>query len=253
MKLKGKVSIVTGAGQGIGKAIAITFAREGSYVVVNDIDLDKAASVAKEIEGFGGKAIAVKADVSQNEEVRDMVAETIRNFGRIEILVNNAGIQTTAPFLELSEEEWCRVIDVNLKGVFLCSQTVAREMIKQEGGKIINISSVHQSVPRYNRAHYDASKAGVAMLTKDMALELAKYNIKVNCIAPGAIATPMNEDILKSPEKMAIIKSMIPLARMGEPEEVAQLALYLASDEADYITGTIVEIDGGLSLGGSSN
>jgi len=253
LKLKGKVSIVTGAGQGIGKAIAITFAREGSYVVVNDIDLDKAASVAKEIEGFGGKAIAVKADVSQNEEVRDMVAETIRNFGRIEILVNNAGIQTTAPFLELSEEEWCRVIDVNLKGVFLCSQTVAREMIKQEGGKIINISSVHQSVPRYNRAHYDASKAGVAMLTKDMALELAKYNIKVNCIAPGAIATPMNEDILKSPEKMAIIKSMIPLARMGEPEEVAQLALYLASDEADYITGTIVEIDGGLSLGGSSN
>lgn len=249
MKLKYKISIVTGAGQGIGKAIALTFAEEGSCVGVNDIDLDKATAVAEQINTSGGKALPLRADVSQSKEVIGMVAEVIRNFGRIDVLVNNAGIQTVSPFLDLSEEEWQRVMDVNLKGTFLCSQMVAREMVKNRKGKIINISSIHQSIPRYNKAHYDASKAGIMMLTKDMALELSTYRINVNCIAPGAIATPMNKDILDSPERMVEMNSKIPWGRMGTPEEVAQVALFLASDETDYITGATIRIDGGSSLG----
>ncbi len=249
MKLKGKISIVTGAGQGIGKAIALTFADEGSCVVVNDIDLDKATAVAEQINVSGGKALPLRADASQSKEVGGMVAEVIRSFSRIDILVNNAGIQTVCPFLDLSEEAWQRVIDVNLKGTFLCSQMVAREMAKNRKGKIINISSIHQSTPRYNKAHYDASKAGIMMLTKDMALELSTYRINVNCIAPGAIATPMNKDILDSPERMAEMNSKIPWGRMGAPDEVAQVALFLASDETDYITGATIRIDGGSSLG----
>ncbi|MDY6866047.1 MAG: glucose 1-dehydrogenase [Halobacteriota archaeon] len=251
MKLKDKISIVTGAGQGIGKDISLTFAKEGSYVIVNDLDLDKATVVAEEISASGGVAVPVKADVSQSKEVCNMVAEVINKFGRIDILVNNAGIQTDTPFLELSEEEWQRIIDVNLKGTFLFTQIVAREMVRQRKGKIINISSIHQSTPRFNKAHYDASKAGIAMLTKDVALELAPYKINVNCIAPGIIATPMNKDILNSPEKMAETNSKIPWKRIGEPEEVAKVALFLASDESNYITGTTICIDGGLSLGQS--
>lgn len=163
--------------------------------------------------------------------------------------MNNAGIQTVNPFLEMSEGEWQRVIDVNLKGTFLCSQIVAKEMVKHGKGKIINISSIHQSTPRFNKIHYDVSKAGIAMLTKDMALELSNYKINVNCVAPGAIMTPMNKDILESPKKIAEIESKIPWERMGTPEEVAQAVLYLASDESDYITGSTIKIDGGLSLG----
>ena len=249
MKLKDKISLVTGAGQGIGKAIALTFAAEGSCVVVNDIDLDKATAVADEINASGASALPIRADVSQNKEVSNMVAETIKSFGRIDVLVNNAGIQTVSPFLDLTEEEWQMVIDVNLKSTFLCSQMVAREMVKCRKGKIINITSIHQSIPRYNKAHYDASKAGIMMLTKDMALELSTYRINVNCIAPGAIATPMNKDILDSPERIAEMNSKIPWGRMGQPEEVAQAALFLASDEADYITGATICIDGGSSLG----
>jgi len=249
LKLKDKISLVTGSGQGIGKAIALTFATEGSYVVVNDIDLDKATTVAEEINTSGGKALPIRADVSKSKEVSNMVAEAIRSFDKIDILVNNVGIQTVSPFLNLSEEEWQRVIDINLKGTFLCSQMVAREMVKNRKGKIINISSIHQSIPRCNKAHYDASKAGIMILTKDMALELSKYKINVNCIAPGTIATPMNKDILDSPERIAEMNSKIPLGRMGQPEEVAQAALFLASDEADYITGATICIDGGSSLG----
>ena len=249
MKLKDKISLVTGSGQGIGKAIALTFATEGSYVVVNDIDLDKATTVAEEINTSGGKALPIRADVSKSKEVSNMVAEAIRSFDKIDILVNNVGIQTMSPFLNLSEEEWQRVIDLNLKGTFLCSQMVAREMVKNRKGKIINISSIHQSIHRCNKAHYDASKAGIMILTKDMALELSKYKIYLNCISPVTIATPMNKDILDSPERIAEMNSKIPLGRMGQPEEVAQAALFLASDEADYITGATICIDGGSSLG----
>lgn len=248
MKFKDKITLITGAGQGIGKAIALAFAKEGSFVAVNDIDINKAIEVANEINNSSGNAISVKADVSKSNDVQNMVKEIINNFGRIDILVNNAGIQTVAPFLELTEEEWDEIFKVNLKGTFLCSQMVAKEMIKFEKGKIINISSIHYSIPRFNKAHYDASKAGIEMLTKDMALELAKYKINVNCIAPGAIATPMNEDILNSPVKLAEINTKIPWKRMGKPDDISKVATFLASDDADYITGATICIDGGLSL-----
>ena len=249
MRLFNKVSLVTGAGKGIGRSIALTFAKEGSCVVVNDINLDDANAVAEEIITGGGKAISIKADVSQSTEVNGMVKQALKNFGNIDILVNNAGIQTVNPFLDLSEEEWYRVIDVNLNGTFFCSQIIAREMVKRGKGKIINISSIHQSAPRFNKIHYDVSKAGIAMLTKDMALELSKYKINVNSVAPGAIMTPMNEDILESPKKMAEVESKIPWKRMGKPEEVAQAVLYLASDESNYVTGITINVDGGSSLG----
>ena len=210
--------------------------------------MNKANEVTKVIKDVDLKAISIRANVSNSNEVRNMVKETVKNFGRIDILVNNAGIQTVAPFLELTEEEWDEIFKVNLKGTFLCSQMVAKEMIKFEKGKIINISSIHYSIPRFNKAHYDASKAGIEMLTKDMALELAKYKINVNCIAPGAIATPMNEDILNSPEKLAEINTKIPWKRMGKPDDISKVATFLASDDADYITGATICIDGGLSL-----
>lgn len=249
MRLINKVSLVTGAGKGIGRSIALTLANEGSSVIINDINLDDANAVAKEIIDLGGKSLSIKADVSQSREIKKMVLESIKNFGRIDILVNNAGIQTIIPFLELSEEDWQRVIDVNLKGTFLCSQIVAKEMVKQGKGKIVNISSIHQSIPRFNKIHYDVSKAGIAMLTKDMALELSKYKINVNSVAPGAIITPMNKDIIESSVKKAEIESKIPWKIMGKPEEVAQAVLYLVSDESDYVTGSSINVDGGSSLG----
>jgi len=250
MKLEGTVSLVTGAAQGIGKAIALSFAREGSTVIVNDVDLPRAGAVAAEIDKSGGKAFPIKADVSRSQEVKDMVKEAIRSFGKIDILVNNAGMQTERAFLRLSEKEWQRVVDVNLKGVFLCSQAVAREMIKQGTGKIINISSIHQLRPRSNIAHYAASKGGVMMLSKVMALELARYRINVNCVAPGAIATAMNQALVDSPELLSRMNSQIPWGRMGTTEDVAEAALFLASGDAEYITGSTIYVEGGLSLGG---
>lgn len=250
MKFQGKVSLVTGAGQGIGKAIAFAFANEGSTVVVNDIKEEMARTVSEDIIARGGQAIAIKADVSKRKEVENMIEKTIRSFKRIDVLVNNAGVQTETPFLDLSEEEWDTIIDTNLKGTFLCSQLAAREMVKQGGGKIINISSIHDFFPRRNIAHYAASKGGIAMLTKVMALELARYKINVTAVAPGAVATHMNADILSSPEKVAEMNSKIPLGRIATPEEVAKVAVYLASQDAEYITGSTIYMDGGFSLSG---
>ena len=250
MKFQGKVSLVTGAGQGIGKAIAFAFANEGSAVVVNDIKEEMARMISEDITTRGGRAIAIKADVSKREEVEDMIERTIRSFKRIDVLVNNAGVQTETPFLNLSEEEWDRIIDTNLKGTFLCSQLAAREMVKQGGGKIINISSIHEFLARRNIAHYAASKGGIAMLTKVMALELARYKVNVTAIAPGTVATHMNADILSSPQKIAEMSSKIPWGRIATPEEVAKVALYLASQDAEYITGSTIYTDGGLSLTG---
>ena len=251
MKMLNKTCIVTGAGQGIGKTTALLFAQEGAKVIVNDIVWERAVSVCNEINANKGVAKPVQADIAIRHEVEKLVRETLNNFGQIDILINNAAVQTISPFLELKEEEWRRVIDVNLTGYFLCSQLVAREMIKnpaQIKGKIINLSSIHQTLPRFNKIHYDVSKAGVMMLTKEMALELAEYHINVNGIAPGAIATPMNQDILISSERIRELSLRIPLKRIGLPEEVAKAVLFLASDDADYITGEILTVDGGKNL-----
>jgi len=249
MRLICKVALITGAGQGIGKAIALAFAREGAIVAVSDINLETASTTVQEIVAMGEKALAVAVDVSQKDQVNGMIREVITNFGKIDVLVNNAGVQTETPFLELSEEEWDRIVDVNLKGTFICAQLAAQQMVEQGSGKIINISSIHQFIPRSNIAHYAASKGGVMMLTKVMALELASYNIKVMSIAPGATATPMNESVLSSPRKLAETQAQIPLGRIAEPDEVAQCAVYLASDDAHYITGTTIYVDGGMNLG----
>ena len=240
--------MITGAGQGIGRAIALKFAKEGTSVIVNNVTEDRAQSVSKEIEEMGGSATPIQADVSHQDEVTNMVSKVMDEFGKIDILVNNAGIQTSSSFLKLPVAEWDRILDVNLKGTFLCSQLVANNMIKNNYGKIVNIASIHYIIPRLNRIHYDVSKAGIAIMTKEMALELAKYKINVNCIAPGFIATEMNKEILGSPEKLNENISRIPWGRMGEPEDIANAALFLVSDEAEYITGAILNVDGGLGL-----
>jgi glucose 1-dehydrogenase len=246
--LKGKTALVTGAATGIGKAIATEMARRGANVVVNYIGKpDLAQDVVNAIKGENGVALAIEADVSNSEQVSRMVAQTVSQFGRVDVLVNNAGIEKEMPFLELAESDWDRIIAVDLKGPFLCTQAAAREMAKRNKGTIINISSVHEDVPFPGYAPYCAAKGGLRMLCRDLALELAKYNITIVNVAPGAIDTPINDATLRNPEKVLALKREIPLGRVGRPEDVAKLVCYLASDDASYITGTTVVIDGGLS------
>jgi glucose 1-dehydrogenase len=245
--LAGKIALVTGASSGIGKAIALEMGRRGASVVVNYIGKsDAAEQVVKSIQQEDGTAIAVQADVSKKSDVAGMVEEAISKFGRLDVLVNNAGIEKETPFLEKSEEEWDRIIGVDLKGVFLCAQMAARQMAKNGRGTIINISSVHEDLPFPGYAAYCAAKGGLRMLCRDLALELAKHQINVVNVAPGAINTPINEKTFADPEKKLALKREIPLGRVGEPSEVANLVCFLASDDASYITGTTVVIDGGL-------
>lgn len=253
MKLHDKTALITGANSGIGKAIAYEFAKEGAHVAINYIENEKEAQkIAEDIKDMvyaGQNSGYFRADISSTSELQNMIDDIIKVFGKIDILVNNAGIQTETPFIELTEEEVDRVWAVNLRGTFFCSQFVARKMVELGiPGKIINISSVHQDIPRPLIAHYAASKGGIKMLTKVMALELAAYNITVNAIAPGAIATPMNEEVLKNPALKQKVEIKIPLSRVGEPEEVARVAVFLASEDARYVTGSTYYVDGGLSL-----
>lgn len=245
--LQGKVAIVTGAATGIGRAIAIEMARRGATVVVNYIGkADPAQQVVKTIKGGNGAALTIEADVSSSQQVSGMIAQTVAQFGHIDVLVNNAGIEKEIPFLDLPEAEWDRIIAVDLKGPFLCTQAAAREMAKRKKGTIINISSVHEDLPFPGYAPYCAAKGGLRMLCRDLALELAKFNINIVNVAPGAIDTPINDATMKNPEKVLALKREIPLGRVGKPEDVAKLVCYLASDDASYITGTTVVIDGGL-------
>ncbi len=245
--LDGKVALVTGGSSGIGRAISIEMARRGARVVVNYVGgADRANEVVQTINQEDGEAIAVQADVSKAADVSRMIAHAVSEMKRLDVLVNNAGIEKETPFLEKSEEEWDRVIAVNLKGPFLCTQLAAREMAKQGGGTIINISSVHEDLAFPGYAAYCAAKGGLRMLCRDLAIELAKHHINVVNVAPGAIDTPINKKTMSEPEKKLALIREIPLGRVGEPEEVAQLVSYLASDEASYITGTTVVIDGGL-------
>lgn len=245
----GRVALVTGAGQGIGAAIAETLAEEGYDVAVNDVNGEKAETTAARIDRPSVETLAVEADVSSTTAVDSMVTEVLEAFGRIDVLVNNAGIETVAPFLELEEDEWDRVLGTNLKGVFLLTQRVATEMVERDiEGAIVNITSIHQDLPRKNKNHYDVSKAGLWMLTKDVALELADHRINVNAVAPGAIATPMNQEALDDEEIRAEVNTDTPWDRLGDPGEVADAVAFLVSDRAEYITGSYLRVDGGRSL-----
>ena len=246
--LKGKVAIITGARRGMGKADALAFAKNGAKVVVSDISQEECELVVDEIKKNGGEGLAVKCDVTNEKEIKEMVKKTVDKFGKVDILVNNAGICEFKPFLELTEEEWDKTLDINLKGYFLCAQAVVKEMVKQKSGVIINIASVvmgQMGMGMAGLAHYSASKGGIAALTKTLALEFAPYNIRVNAIAPGAIDTPMAASTKADPKVLEATLAMIPLHRMGKPEEIANTALFLSSNASSYITGSIVVVDGG--------
>jgi len=248
MDLKGKVAIVTGARRGMGKTHALALAKAGAKVVVADISLEDCEAVVTEIKDAKGEAMAIKCDVSNKDEVDEMVTKTVAKLGKIDILVNNAGICQFKPFLELTEEEWNRTININLKGYFLCAQAVAKEMVKQKSGAIVNIASIAMGqvgVGFQNLAHYCASKGGIVAMTEAMALELAPFNIRVNAVAPGAIDTPMASSTTQDPKVLEGTLSRIPLHRIGKPEEVSNLVLFLASDASSYMTGSTVVIDGG--------
>ncbi len=248
MDLKGKVAIVTGARRGMGRTHALVLAKAGAKVVVSDISLEDCEKVVKEIEKEKGEAIAVKCDVAKKNEVEKMVKMAIDKWGKVDILVNNAGICQFKPFLELTEEEWDRTIDINLKGYFLCAQACAKEMVKQKSGVIINIASIAMGqvgVGFPSLAHYCASKGGIVGMTETLALELAPHNIRVNAISPGAIDTPMVDPLKSDSKTMEGTLARVPLHRMGKPEEVSNLVLFLASDESSYMTGSTVVIDGG--------
>lgn len=243
-----RAALVTGAGGGIGRGIARQLAADYA-VAVNDIDEESARETAAEIRDDGGDAVAVPGDVADREAVEAIVAETVSELGPIEVLVNNAGIETVYPFVELPEADWDRVLDVNLKGQFLLSQAVVERMIADGiEGAVVNVSSYHDTVPRTEKIHYDVSKAGVKMLTKDMALELAEHGINVNCVAPGVIESPMNAEILASEERIEAMHERVPWGRMGTPEDVANVVEFLVSDAASYLTGVRIPVDGGLRL-----
>jgi glucose 1-dehydrogenase len=248
MKLSSKVAIITGASSGIGQAIAITMAREGASVVIDYVgSSDGANQTVQQIESAGGKALAVAADVSQPDQVTALVQQAVQTFGRLDIFVNNAGIEYKHPITEFPLDQWNKIIAVNLTGPFLCAQAAAKQLIAQGGGgRIINISSIHQDLPMVNNAPYCASKGGLRMLMRTIAVELAPQGITVNNIGPGAIFTPIDADVQANPEMEKALMAEIPLGRWGKPEEVANLAVFLASDDASYITGSTYYIDGGM-------
>jgi glucose 1-dehydrogenase len=248
MKLQGKVAIVTGAATGIGRAIAGGMAKEGASVVIDYVGDPKLANGAvKEIQNAGGKAMAIEADVANPEQVNNLIQQTLKALGRLDILVNNAGIEYKYPFTEYPFDKWQKVIAVDLTGPFLCAQAAAKAMIQYgAGGRIINISSVHEDLPMITNAPYCAAKGGLRMLMRTIAVELAPHKITVNNIAPGAIYTPIDADVEANTAMEKELMAEIPLGRWGKPEEVADLAIFIASDAAGYCTGSTFFIDGGM-------
>jgi 3-oxoacyl-[acyl-carrier protein] reductase len=247
MTLTGKTALVTGASRGIGREIALELARQGANVAVNFAGSEaKANEVVDEIKALGRDAFTVKCDVSNSEQVTAMVKETVDRFGKLDILVNNAGITKDNLLMRMKEEEWDDVININLKGVFLCIKAVTRQMMKQRVGRIINIASIVGVSGNPGQANYVAAKAGVIGLTKTTAKELSTRNITVNAIAPGFISTDMT-DKLPEEVKTEMLKQ-IPLARFGEPKDIAKVTAFLASDDASYVTGQTLHVDGGMVM-----
>jgi glucose 1-dehydrogenase len=256
-KLKGQSALVTGANSGIGEAVAIALANEGANVVVNYITHpENADAVVKRIEQNGGNAMAIKADVSNEEDVQSMFQQMYDKYGTIDILVNNAGIQKDSPLESMTLGDWKLVIDVNLTGQFLCSREAVKEFLKRgvvperscAAGKIICMSSVHQVIPWAGHVNYASSKGGIEMMMKSMAQELAPKKIRVNAIGPGAIETPININAWDTPEAASKLLTLIPYKRIGLPEDIGKVAVWLASDESDYVVGTTVFVDGGMLL-----
>ncbi|HEV2579590.1 MAG TPA: glucose 1-dehydrogenase [Ktedonobacteraceae bacterium] len=248
--LEKQVAIVTGADSGIGRAIAIQFARAGATMVVNYAhNQQKAEEVRQIIQQTNGNVLVVQADIGQYQQAIGLIQQTVEHFHQLDILVNDAGMEIHSAFVDVTEEMFDRVLSIDLKGAFFCAQAAARAMIqRQNAGRIINISSVHEDLAMPRNVPYCCAKGGLRMLTRTIAIELAPYNITVNNIAPGAINTPIDADVIADPQKMGVLLKEIPLNRMGDPDEVAKLALFLASDEAAYITGSTYLIDGGLTV-----
>jgi len=255
--LAGQKALVTGANSGIGKAVAVALGAAGADVAVNYRDgEDKAVEVAEQIARSGSRALTVRADVSAESEVSDMFRRAIEHFGTVDILVNNAGLQSDARFDEMTLAQWNKVISVNLTGQFLCAREAVREFkrrgvvssVSRAAGKIICMSSVHEKIPWAGHANYAASKGGVMLLMKTLAQELAPFKIRVNSISPGAIRTPINTAAWSTPEALGSLLTLIPYGRIGEPEDIGKAAVWLASDDSDYVNGISLYVDGGMTL-----
>ena len=249
MKLEGKVAFVTGFGSGLGQAIAMLFAKQGAAVAGTSTTEAKGRHTATMIESSGGKTIFRPGDVSDSKQMKALIDETVKRFGGLDIVVNSAGVRTNGSITEITEEQWDRTIDVNLKGVFVVSRLAIPEMIKRGGGVILNIGARSGIAGQAGRAAYCASKGGMITLTEAMAMDYAGEKIRVNCICPGPTRTPMVDT--STPEKLARYKTRVPLGRIGEPEDIAHAALYLASDDASMVTAAMLPVDGGMRLTGA--
>ena len=246
MRLKDKVALITGGARGIGQAIAMTFAREGADIVIADVNLEIAQKTALEIEGLGRKALALEMDVTSYEKVEEGLNKILDKMGKVDILVNNAGITKDNLLLRMSPADWDAVINVNLRGTFNCIKAVSRPMVKQRSGRIISIASIIGLMGNPGQANYAASKAGIIALTKTVAKELASRNINATAVAPGFIQTEMTAKLPEDIKKKML--EAIPLAKLGTPQDVANVCLFLASDESSYITGQVITIDGGMVM-----